>query len=255
MNALLPPSDPERELDDLRRRAYGRNPDIQVDPAALARLRELEASHMARSMDGASAGIDEPAADAAGARGADGASAAEQPEPGTGIEPEAAGAESPRSRWHRLTAARGLRGWLVAGALVAVLALANTAVALARPHPDATLKAIDKDPSRLVLSLLGFLGADVDPSSIRAFERYRGFEPWYSVEKQGQHCLMLVDPATQSVDGANCVPPGVDLFADIGEWRFLGSDYLDDLPPGSVIRFYYRGNSVDVFVYPAPVVD
>ena len=37
--------DAERELRDLRIRAYGPNPDIGSDPAALARLAELEAAH------------------------------------------------------------------------------------------------------------------------------------------------------------------------------------------------------------------
>ncbi len=44
MDASSPPSDAERELDELRRRAYGPHPDIQNDPAALARLTELEAA-------------------------------------------------------------------------------------------------------------------------------------------------------------------------------------------------------------------
>ncbi|GGF01523.1 hypothetical protein GCM10011313_25850 [Mycetocola zhadangensis] len=122
---------------------------------------------------------------------------------------------------------------------------------LVAPHPDATLRLITDSPDTVVLSLLGFLGADVDRSSVRGYEQYRGFEPWFSVEKQGQHCLMVVERSTRMVDGANCVPPGVDLFADIGAWPVLGNDYLEGLPDGSIIRFHYRGNSVDVFVYPA----
>ena len=39
-------SDAERELNDLRARAYGPKPDIEADPAAIARLIELEAAHV-----------------------------------------------------------------------------------------------------------------------------------------------------------------------------------------------------------------
>ena len=41
------PSDAGRELDELRARAYGPDHDIDGDPRALARLRELEAVHLA----------------------------------------------------------------------------------------------------------------------------------------------------------------------------------------------------------------
>lgn len=39
-------SDADRELNDLRARAYGPHPDIEADPAALARLIDLEAAHI-----------------------------------------------------------------------------------------------------------------------------------------------------------------------------------------------------------------
>ncbi|MET0843718.1 MAG: hypothetical protein ABWY23_07695 [Mycetocola sp.] len=143
----------------------------------------------------------------------------------------------------------------MAGAMVAVLALVNTVVWLVGPHPDAASHPVTDEADPLVRSLLAFLGADADRSSIRGYEEYRGFEPWFFVENQGFHCLMLVHRASQSVDGANCVPPGVDLFADIGEWRDLGSDYIDGVPLGSIVRFHYRGNSVDVFVYPTSEAD
>ena len=47
MNGLPPPSDPDGELNDLRMRAYGRDHDIEADPAALARLAELENARVA----------------------------------------------------------------------------------------------------------------------------------------------------------------------------------------------------------------
>ncbi|MET0843716.1 MAG: hypothetical protein ABWY23_07685 [Mycetocola sp.] len=259
MNAFLPPSDPERELDELRRRAYGRNPDIQVDPSALARLMELESARPARPTDGADAEIGEPAADTAGvprAGAASTASASDRPDPAAGVEPAVApGEESPRSLWHRLATTSARRGWLVAGALVAVLVVATTAASLLGPHPEATLRPIESEPDPLVLSLLIFRGADIDRSSIRRFESWRGFEPWFAVEKQGAQCFLIIERSRQMVDGAKCAPPGVDLFAEYGSWPFFGSDRIDDLPEGSLIRFHYRGDSVDVYVYPASGAD
>jgi hypothetical protein len=62
---------------------------------------------------------------------------------------------------------------------------------------------------------------------------------------------MLIDRSGPFVDGANCVPPGVDLFADVGGQTHSGDDAMLGLPKGSVVRFHYRGDSVDVFLYPA----
>ena len=65
MAGFTDPSDADGEFDELRRRAYGRDSDIGVDPTAIARLRELEAAHRAHSRRG----TDAPAID--GAAGTD----------------------------------------------------------------------------------------------------------------------------------------------------------------------------------------
>ncbi len=44
MDGIPTPADVERELGELRARAYGPGSDIRDDPAALARLTELEAA-------------------------------------------------------------------------------------------------------------------------------------------------------------------------------------------------------------------
>lgn len=227
MDAFLLPSDAERELEELRRRAYRRDSDIQRDPAALARLMELEAARTIPPHPGAAPG--EPAA-------VDGPP----------------GDRTPRYFWHRLTSTSTRWYSLAAGALVVV---AFAVAWLGGPHPDATLQKRADEADALVLSLLALLGANPDLASIRGFEPHRGLEPWFSVEKQGQQCFMIVDRASRSVDGANCVPPGVDLFVDFGAWPRVESADIDDLPDGSIIRFHYRGNSVDVFVFPASEAD
>jgi len=255
MDASSPSSDAGRELDELRRRAYGPHPDIQVDPAALARLRELEAARTASSPSGDQREIGESAAPADGAPVADSASTvskADRPDSASGIAPvEAPGERSQRSLWRRLTATRARRLSFVASALVAVLALAYTVAGLVGPHPDATLDQIADEPDAVVLSVLEFLGAEAASSSVRGYEPYRGVEPWFFVlEWRDLQCFMIIERSSRTVDGANCVPPGVDLFADIGP-DVVGYDYREGLPDGSIIRFHHRGGSVDVSLYPA----
>lgn len=180
--------------------------------------------------------------------------------PAPDAERESSPQDPPRSLWRRLTATRARRlalvgGVLVAGALVAAPTLANTLARLVGPPPDATLRTIPDEADGVVFSLLQFLGANPDPSSPRGYQEYSGFEPWYFEEEQGFQCLMLVARSTNSVDGANCVPPGLDLFADVGAWPPREEGFLRGLPDGSIVRFHYRGDSVDVFVYPASEAD
>src|SRR3954471_4508910 len=68
MEGPLPPSDAERELNDLRARAYGPDHDIETDPAALRRLVELESARVAGTA--ARSGIGVPAAQRAVGGGA-----------------------------------------------------------------------------------------------------------------------------------------------------------------------------------------
>ncbi|OUM45445.1 hypothetical protein [Arthrobacter sedimenti] len=255
MDASSPSSDAGRELGELRRRAYGPHADIQADPAALARLTELETARTASPPEGTDTELDEPAAAADSAPAADFAgtvSGTDRPDTAAGIAPAMASREgSPRSFWHRITATRVRRSWFMAAALVAFLALAYAVEWLIGPHPDATLHPLADEADGVVFSMLDVLGADVDRSSLRGYEPYRGVEPWFAVDRQGLQCFMIIDRSGPTVDGANCVPPGVDLFADIGAWPLLGDDSMEGLPGGSIIRFHYRGDSVDAFLYPA----
>jgi hypothetical protein len=256
MDASSPPSDAERELDELNRRAYGPHPDIQNDPAALARLTELETARTESRLKGvdtetgghAEASDGGPAANSVWTE-----SEADRPDHAAGFVPVVASSEGPlRSLSHRLNGTRARR--FVASALVAIVALWFTVAWLVGPHPDATLRPIADGADDRVVSLLEFLGAEFDPSSMRGYQTYRGFQPWFAVDRQGYQCFMLIHVASRTLDGANCVPPEVDLFADTGEWPLLGNDDIEGLPGGSVIRFHHRGDSVDVFLYPASEV-
>jgi hypothetical protein len=146
----------------------------------------------------------------------------------------------------------------MAGVLAVLLAAVFTVASILRPHPDATLHPIADEADSDVLAMLEFLstlefpwGEAAGQSSFRGYQQYRGVEPWFFVDGRGYRCFMLIDRSGPFVDGANCVPPGVDLFADVGGQTHSGDDAMLGLPKGSVVRFHYRGDSVDVFLYPA----
>ncbi|UZX04768.1 hypothetical protein F8G81_20845 [Arthrobacter sp. CDRTa11] len=255
MDPSSPRSDAQRELDELRRRAYGPHPDIQSDPAALARLAELEAARTASPHAVTGTDVRGPAA------APDSGSVAhstrttfidERPDPATSIAPVAESRIGWTSlTWRRLTATRARRYSFVAGALAVFLAGVFAVAWTATPHPDATLHPIADEADGVVLSVLGFLGADEGQSSFRGYQPYRGVEPWFSVDGQGFQCFMIIDRSGPRVDGANCVPPGVDLFADINGDFLSVDDGRERLPNGSIFRFHYRGDTVEVFRYPA----
>jgi hypothetical protein len=253
MDASSPRSDAERELDELRRRAYGPHPDIQSDPAALVRLAELEAARTASLRAAAGAEVTKPAA------APDSASVShytrttfidEWPDPATSIAPVAESSTGlMSSAWRRRTATTVRRYSFLATALAVFVAAVITVAWIVRPHPDATLHPIADEADHVVFTMLQVLGSDAPHSSFRGYQPYRGVEPWFSVDGQGFQCFMLIDRSGPFVDGANCVPPGVDLFADIG--TLSGDEVMKGLPNGSIVRFHYRGDSVDVFLYRA----
>lgn len=262
MEPSSPRSDAERELDELRRRAYGPHPDIQSDPAALVRLAELEAARTASRRAAAGTEVTAPAAapdSESVARSTWTTFIDEVPDPATSIAPVAESRIALTSfTWRRLTATRARRYSFVAGALAVFLAGVFAVTWIATPHPDATLHPIADEADSDVRTMLEFLstlefpwGEAAGQSNFRGYQQYRGFEPWFFVDGRGYRCFMLIDRSGPFVSGANCVPPGVDLFADEGGQTHSGDDAMMGLPKGSVVRFHYRGDSVDVFLYPA----
>jgi hypothetical protein len=147
----------------------------------------------------------------------------------------------------------------VAGALVIFFALAfalayTMASLVGQPRPDATLHPV-AEADNAVFKTLSFAGgrSNTDESTIRGYQPYRGIQPVFHIDRRGYQCLILIYRSYPGADGENCVPLGVDLFSDTdtGAWRLRGDDLIEGLPEGSIIRFHYRGDSVDVFLYPA----
>jgi len=256
-------SDAERELDELRRRAYGPHPDIQSDPAAQLRLTELEAARTAspRTATGTGTDVTTPAAapDSGPVAHPTWTRIINEPDSTISIAPVAESRSgSTSSTWRRLTGTRVRRYSFMAGALAVFLAGVFTVAWIVRPHPDATVHPIADKADVVVLTMLDFLstlefawGEADGQSSFRGYQQYQGVEPWFFVDGRGYHCFMLISRSGPYVNGANCVPPGVDLFADIDASNLPTDDGMEDLPNGSIVRFHYRGDSVDVFLYPA----
>lgn len=255
------PSDAGRELDELRVRAYGPDHDIDGDPRALARLRELEAAHLAdveRRADAAasesSAGTETgkvavPAVALAEAQGS--------PEPGRVIAPLSQPVKDSslgsllrramRTWWGRLV-------W-VAGMLVVAAAIVVAALLIFTPRPDVTLRltAVEADDQvrTLVSSAERAGGYEIDPSTLRAFGSYHGFNIWFGVNAFGSPCLAAVHRAFDYLSRARCAPFPADLIVDVSS-----SGEGLDIPTGDgIIRFIRRGDTVDAYVYLLPEAD
>ncbi|MGW9587035.1 hypothetical protein [Microbacterium sp. NPDC055455] len=246
------PLPPDAELAALRERAYGAVPDIWDDPAALARLAELEDAHALARIAPKSGGNDDPPTHA--------------PAPTVRDDPESRGeldAESlaPGGRGPARREGRGHLStrWWVAGVLAvvpAVLVLGGARLLEARP--DATLAAIDMtdvDVVQGIQAAWGSSAAGLEEASFHAHQSFRGIEPWSGVDDFGNPCLFLIDrPATVPLDYA-CTPSSADVFVDLGAWPALDQDFAEGLPDGSVLRFRLRDGTVDVFVHLAPASD
>lgn len=264
----------EDELRVLRARAYSAESDIQDDPAALARLAELEAAHAA-ALHNVPEDLPAPVPDAARSSDPSAVDQSRVDQPGvaalvagfapvgdgpqessvtvTGVPATTSARAMVASFRDRLIATRSRRIGLVAGAAVAVLVIAYAVVWVVVPHPDATLRPVDALPDSQVYRLLAFAEVlEMDASTLRAYETYRGVEPWSTEDAYGNPCLFVIEPSSDNLLEATCAPPGGELYADIGAWPYWGDDFGEGLPAGTVIRFHLNGDQVDAYVYPGP---
>ena len=216
----------DREFYELRSRAYGPDPDISVDPPALARLRELEAANRAEvnSLPVAPAG--ESAADS------------EAPA-------DAASMEHPVPRWwSRL-------GW-VGGALVLAVGIVTTTMVLSGPRPEATLyptrAAVDDQVRELVEGVPMLL---VEASTLRGYGSYLGLEIWSGVDRFDSPCLVAVHRASGNLSKARCAPAPADLIMDVAS-SGDGFEGFEGRSGDGIIRFILRDDKVDAYVYLMP---
>lgn len=254
------PSDADRELNELRVRAYGPDHDIDGDPRALARLRELEAAHLAdverredaAASESSAAETVKAAVPAVALNEAQGS-----PEPGRAIAPLS---QPVKESSLRPLLRRAMRTWWgrlarVAGMLVVAAAIVVAAFLISAPRPDATLRltAVEADDQvrTLVTSAERAGRYGMDPSTLRAYGSYHGFNVWSGVNAFGSPCLVAVHRAFDYLSRARCAPFPADLIVDVSS----SGDGLD-IPAGDgIIRFIRRGDTVDAYVYLLPEAD
>lgn len=268
----------EMELAQLRSRAYGPDADIAGDPAAQARLDELEsarrrtvgASHdtalvhetvevppaAARSPEPASsiessADLTNPAASnvSAAIPPADPATGASVTITADGVPPASSpspvpGPERPGTPWWR----RRLWWGVIGGAAVAAVVLVG-GVAAVIPHPEATLRVTSSDsqgPVRVDL----FGGVDelgLERSDLRLHDEFRGLQVWSGETEAGSRCLFITG-ALSSNWGRSCTPSGLDPTIDLYKYAGFNDRVFGYIPDGSVIRFVLRGDAVEVWI-------
>jgi hypothetical protein len=221
------------ELAALRRRAFGPDADILGDPAALERLRELEASTLPTPAATRSATPEVQAAHAEPA----------SPLPSIGAMPARAPATA------RFAARRPGR---VASALAAGVVIAAVGGTIgweaAQPHPDRILVADDthytpvgEDTDLWLKEMYGVTGA------LRGHEPYGHVHVWTGIARNGSECIVLMIGAADTV-ATSCSPRPLPASADLFIFPGWTPQYIGlDLPAGSVVRFVQSGDDVEVW--------
>jgi hypothetical protein len=252
-----------RELERLRRRAYGRDGDIAGDVAAQARLSELEAAQHRRPtpvIDPApsvSVPVPErvPVTDPV-----------EGPRSTSTPVPQAVDGAPAAPWWRR-------RRWLmILGGATPALALitvhvawllqlpadepaatpTNTLTEMALPVPDGRnrddvftpdfvlgLKSVgaDTDEPQDRLGTLDALG--LSANELRQYENFRDFRVWSGESRYGMVCLFVEDQGIREYNGAEgCSPRGLDTVAEVMWFQAGGLD-----------RFVLNGDHVEVYLF------
>ncbi|MDY0909444.1 hypothetical protein [Microbacterium sp. CFBP9034] len=250
--------DPSRELADLRRRAYGPDADIQRDPEAQARLRELE--DLARTRE------DEPVSAAPAARprvaaapppiAAGEASAAPEGAARSDDDPSpAGGAASATDSFAPLGAGRPwwrrIPTWTIAAGVGVVGLVAGIGIGAAFPlnaaqGPDRTL---DVSPGAGVrgdgfVENLNYWG--VDPGTVVPHEPFERIDVWTARASDDSRCVLV--SYRGDLLSATCASGALDPVLDFTVYDGLPFELEEPLTEGSVIRFIGRPGSVEVWL-------
>jgi hypothetical protein len=229
----------EVELAALRSRAYGARADIDGDPTALARLTQLEEWH-------ATAGRERPGSDIA----AD-PDAVEAMPALAGPRSFAREAGPRRPIRSPLDGARTRVVALTVGVAAATLLVAAGLYVWASPRPDAVLQLTERPPDSQATRLAGYVRhLLVDNTTLEAYEPFLGVDVYSASSALGNECLLVIEPTTDNVLGATCVPTGAEPVVYIYDVPLFGTgDWHRGLPAGSVVRFVLSGDSVTAWVY------
>lgn len=252
------------ELAELRRRAYGPDADIQSDPGALQRLRELEAAlHPAAPIATTGAGAaDAPTTAAGDADEAGGPGEDEAPEaaPSGAAEPvaetAAAGPDGP-AKPRRVTAL------VLAAALLIAFAGIGTGVAVARQRVPASAHRVASlhldrryDTARFAEAFRGG-----DASQLRAFTLFHGLRSIVMPNDDGQNdaaadsrCLIVFaedsfvnDPVT----GATNITGAYFFGCGAGAFPPTASNTVDEPMPQAVRSAFPKQHTALQFAYDA----
>lgn len=241
----VPSPDIERELESLRRRAYGPDADIAADPEAAGRLDRLERA--ARATTGTR--------DASGRNRQDPAPHHDHPAHVPHHTPEALTAPAPdppdeppaRSPWWRTHPL-----WLAIATVAVSAAVAmGIAYVAAGPPPDESLAMTGDTPTEALKRNLQWLTAthDIDRDSIVGHEGFAEMSVWTGRTDTGLRCLFLTAGDAYEL-AASCMPAGLDPKIDFTLYSGMAELVGDDLPDGTALRFVHRGDVVDVWVRP-----
>lgn len=252
------PTDAERELNVLRARAYGPDADIDTDPAALARLIELESGHAAVAQTvpgdphGAAERVEVPTESSAAVSVPAGPHLQ-----ATTSERKAADASgnAERSPRHDARPVPG-RVWAVLAGAVAVVILGASAIAwLLSPHPDASLGRTAAEANSVVISALEGVGRELIASTMRQFEPYHGVVAVSVETTDGELCFAAWDSGGSGRFVSECAPPVTEQSVHMRVDPGAADGFGEWLPAGTILSFHLRENTVDVFVRPPEATD
>ncbi|WP_458041779.1 MULTISPECIES: hypothetical protein [Bacteria] len=240
------------ELRELRLRAYGPDADIESDPTALARLRELEG--MRRRAPASPLVAGKPGSLPVDVRSSDASAAATGTASASGRAVSGTPA-SPRSGAGRLARwSRNPRAIAIAAVALVVGIVVGIVPGLFTDRPDASLRVdpayADEQLTTDYRLFLRQIGADME--DFERFEDFAGLRVWGTLADAPVRCVLVSD-GPQDVRALSCVPRGLDPVADM--MVYPGSpvpgdiaERFPDAGDGTAVRFTLLGDSVEVRV-------
>ncbi|KRA23835.1 hypothetical protein ASD65_04910 [Microbacterium sp. Root61] len=247
MDASSIPPELIRELEVLRRRAYGLDADIDADPMALQRLDELEAAlHPAARFSGVVSRVEVGSAERTATRQL----MAERPTQETLVVESDELLDPVRHDSSQRVDRRQASPFTgTAVAVAAIIALGWAASALFTPRGDIVLAATQSTAQerqdlidQVDLASFGMVGSRLQP-----FADFRELSVWSATSPSGVTCL-LVRSDSDGVFQVGCTPAPLQPSIDLRVGDQVRSALVGDLAIDSVVRFVLRGDEVGVWI-------